>query len=35
MIDQLLSATPVSYHVKVRERRERRDIPVADNNDTE
>lgn len=31
MIDQLLSVTPVSYHVKVRERRERRNIPVADN----
>jgi hypothetical protein len=34
MIDQLLSVTPISYHVKVRERRERRNIPVADNNDT-
>jgi hypothetical protein len=34
MIDHLLSVTPVSYHVKVRERRERRNILVADDNDT-
>lgn len=30
MIDRLLSATPITYHVAVRERRERRIIPVAE-----
>ncbi len=30
MIDQLLTSTPVSYHVAVRERRERRHIPVPE-----
>jgi hypothetical protein len=30
MIDQLLASTPVSYHVTVRERQERRHIPVAE-----
>lgn len=33
MIDHLLSVTPISYHVKVRELRERRNIPVAENID--
>jgi hypothetical protein len=30
MIDRLLTAAPVSHHVRVRERRERRDIPVQE-----
>lgn len=30
MIDRVLATTPVTYHVAVRERRERRDIPVAE-----
>jgi hypothetical protein len=30
MIDRVLAATPVTYHVAVRERRERRVIPVAE-----
>lgn len=30
MIDRLLATTPVTYHVAVRERRERRSIPVAE-----
>lgn len=30
MIDRVLATTPVSYHVSVRERRERREIPVAE-----
>lgn len=34
MIDQLLSRTPVSYHVAVRERRERRHIPVTESDAT-
>ena len=30
LIDRLLTVTPVAYHVAVRQRRERRDIPVAE-----
>lgn len=30
LIDRLLTVTPVAYHVGVRERREHRDIPVAE-----
>jgi len=30
LIDRALTVTPVAYHVAVRERRERRDIPVAE-----
>ncbi len=30
LIDRILAATPVSFHVTVRERRERRTIPIAD-----
>lgn len=30
MIDRLLASTPITYHVAVRERRERRTIPVAE-----
>jgi len=30
LIDRVLTATPVAYHVAVRERREHRDIPVAE-----
>ncbi|MCK0515673.1 hypothetical protein [Williamsia sp. DF01-3] len=35
MIDHLLSVTPVSYHVRVRERRERRDLPLPDSPDSD
>ncbi|QMU19804.1 hypothetical protein [Gordonia rubripertincta] len=34
MIDHLLSVTPISYHVPVRERRERRELPLPDDLDT-
>jgi hypothetical protein len=30
MIDRVLATTPITYHVAVRERRERRDIPVPE-----
>ena len=30
LIDRLLTVTPVSYHVAVREQREHRDIPVEE-----
>lgn len=30
LVDQVLAATPVQYHVEVRRRRERRDIPVPE-----
>lgn len=33
MIDRLLSTTPITYHVGVRERRERRIIPVSEADD--
>lgn len=33
MIDHLLSVTPISYHVRVRERRERRDLPLPNSPD--
>lgn len=34
LIDRLLTVTPVSYHVTVREQREHRDIPVEESDDT-
>ncbi|WAC57553.1 hypothetical protein [Gordonia sp. SL306] len=34
MIDHLLAVTPVSYHVEVRQRRERRQLPLPDNGDS-
>lgn len=34
MIDSVLGATPITYHVTVRERRERRDIPLSDDDPT-
>ncbi|MGH3670904.1 MAG: hypothetical protein ACRDSH_09740, partial [Pseudonocardiaceae bacterium] len=33
IIDRLLATTPITYHVAVRERRERRSIPVAEADD--
>jgi len=33
LIDRLLTVTPIAHHVAVRERRERRSIPVAETDD--